>query len=95
MARMMDRMMVESMQPFGFARVMSTRGDRKGDEPPRDGIRTDRSDARRERARNPLTHTGNGTKHPPTQGQLYFMTNDLLDYSLSARFCSLFRKIIL
>ncbi|CAH4038222.1 unnamed protein product [Pieris brassicae] len=65
MARMMDRMMVESMQPFGFARVMSTRGDRKGNEPPRDGLRADRSDARRERAKNPHTHQGNVVRPTP------------------------------
>ncbi|CAK1546262.1 unnamed protein product [Leptosia nina] len=67
MARMMDRMMAESMQPFGFARVMSRRGDRKDSEPPRDGMKPDRSDARRERANLPHTHDGSGTRHPPTQ----------------------------
>ncbi|KAJ0178643.1 hypothetical protein K1T71_005418 [Dendrolimus kikuchii] len=71
MARMMDRMMVESLQPFGFARMTTRRGgDGKNQEPPpRDGLRTERSDARRERARHqgPDTHAGNGTRHPPTQ----------------------------
>ncbi|CAG4916688.1 unnamed protein product [Colias eurytheme] len=66
MARMMDRMMVESMQPFGFARMTTRRGSDK-DEPPRDGLRSDKSEARRERAKNPQTHNGNGTRHPPTQ----------------------------
>ncbi|XP_060801821.1 katanin p60 ATPase-containing subunit A1 isoform X2 [Amyelois transitella] len=67
MARMMDRMMVESLQPFGFAR-MSTRRNGDNNEPPRDGLRTERSDARRERAKNPNnTHSTNGTRHPPTQ----------------------------
>ncbi|XP_063619606.1 katanin p60 ATPase-containing subunit A1-like isoform X1 [Cydia splendana] len=63
MARMMDRMMHESLQPFGFAR-MSTRRDK---EPPRDGLRTERSDTRRQRAGQPDTHAATGTRHPPTQ----------------------------
>ncbi|KAG6453606.1 katanin p60 ATPase-containing subunit A1 isoform X2 [Manduca sexta] len=72
MARMMDRMMVESLQPFGFARMTTRRGGNHGDgddkEPPRDGLRTERSDIRRERAKHqPNTHAGNGTRHPPTQ----------------------------
>ncbi|XP_072939868.1 uncharacterized protein [Epargyreus clarus] len=66
MARMMDRMMTESLQPFGFAR-MTTRHSGDKDEPPRDGLRTARSDTRRDKARTPNTHTGNGTRHPPTQ----------------------------
>lgn len=71
MARMMDRMMSESLQPFGFARLSTRRGgDKKDDGPPRDGIRTEKSDNRRERARNPNTHAGNGTSHPPTQGMV-------------------------
>ncbi|CAH0725377.1 unnamed protein product, partial [Brenthis ino] len=69
MARMMDRMMSESLQPFGFARLSARRGgDMKDDAPPpRDGLRTENSDNRRDRARNPNTHLGNGTRHPPTQ----------------------------
>ncbi|XP_063377452.1 katanin p60 ATPase-containing subunit A-like 1 isoform X4 [Cydia fagiglandana] len=63
MARMMDRMMHESLQPFGFAR-MSTRRDK---EPPRDGLRTERSDTRRQRAGQCDTHAATGTRHPPTQ----------------------------
>jgi hypothetical protein len=68
MARMMDRMMAESMQPFGFARMTSRRsgGDK---EPPRDGLRTDKSESRRDRAKNNDTHVDNGTRHPPTQGK--------------------------
>lgn len=67
MARMMDRMMVDSLQPFGFAKV-TTRRDDNG-EPPRDGLRTERSEIRRERERSRKnTHAGNGTRHPPTQG---------------------------
>ncbi|XP_026737117.1 katanin p60 ATPase-containing subunit A1-like isoform X2 [Trichoplusia ni] len=66
MARMMDRMMVESLQPFGFARMTARRntGDNKdGSEPPRDGLRTERSDARRERAKNfGNTHAANVVK---------------------------------
>lgn len=82
MARMMDRMMVDSLQPFGFARMTSRRGTGSGAQSgnggsdqgaPRDGLRTERSDIRRDRARNlvqanPGTHAGNGTRHPPTQG---------------------------
>lgn len=70
MARMMDRMMSESLQPFGFARLSARRGGDKKDDapPPRDGLRTENSDNRRDRARNPNTHLGNGTRHPPTQG---------------------------
>ncbi|KAL0833013.1 hypothetical protein ABMA28_001133 [Loxostege sticticalis] len=71
MARMMDRMMVESLQPFGFARMTTRRGGdgRDKNEPPRDGLqRTERSEARRERAKQqPDTHMANGTRHPPTQ----------------------------
>ncbi|KAM3967275.1 katanin p60 ATPase-containing subunit A1 [Aphomia sociella] len=71
MARMMDRMMVESLQPFGFARMTTRRnGDnRNNQEPPRDGLRTERSEVRRERAKHqpPDTHVANGTRHPPTQ----------------------------
>ncbi|XP_050343350.1 katanin p60 ATPase-containing subunit A1-like isoform X2 [Nymphalis io] len=68
MARMMDRMMSESLQPFGFAKMTARReGDKKSEGPPRDGLRTDKSDNRRERAKNPNTHVGNGTRHPPTQ----------------------------
>ncbi|XP_073943289.1 katanin p60 ATPase-containing subunit A1-like isoform X3 [Choristoneura fumiferana] len=66
MARMMDRMMNESLQPFGFARMSTRRGD-DSKEPPRDGLRTERSDTRRERAKQPDTHAANGTRHPPTQ----------------------------
>ena len=68
MARMMDRMMSESLQPFGFARL-STRhgGDKKDDGPPRDGLRTENTDSRRDKTRNHNTHHGNGTRHPPTQ----------------------------
>ncbi|XP_053603489.1 katanin p60 ATPase-containing subunit A1-like isoform X2 [Plodia interpunctella] len=66
MARMMDRMVAESLQPFGFARMTARRsGDTQ--DPPRDGLRTERSDARRERAKNPNTHAANGTRHPQTQ----------------------------
>ncbi|CAH2070926.1 unnamed protein product, partial [Iphiclides podalirius] len=71
MARMMDRMMTESLQPFGFARVSARRrGDEKapegpqGPEGPRDGLRTE--NGRRERGR-AETHASNGTRHPPTQ----------------------------
>lgn len=73
MARMMDRMMVESLQPFGFARMTTRRsGDSKNTEPPpRDGLRTETSDTRRDKARDrhqgPNTHAANGTRHPPTQ----------------------------
>ncbi|XP_047022209.1 katanin p60 ATPase-containing subunit A1-like [Helicoverpa zea] len=70
MARMMDRMMVESLQPFGFARMTASHsGDKKGDsDPPRDGLRTERSETRRERAKAmPQTHAALGTRHPPTQ----------------------------
>ncbi|OWR40650.1 katanin p60 ATPase-containing subunit A1-like isoform X1 [Danaus plexippus] len=68
MARMMDRMMSESLQPFGFARFTTHRsGDDNGNSMPRDGLRAEKSDNRRERARNPQTHAGNGTRHPPTQ----------------------------
>ncbi|CAH0605722.1 unnamed protein product [Chrysodeixis includens] len=71
MARMMDRMMVESLQPFGFARMTARRntGDNKdGGDPPRDGLRSERSETRRERAKNfGNTHAANGTRHPPTQ----------------------------
>lgn len=74
MARMMDRMMVESLQPFGFARMTTRRGGdgRDKNEPPRDGLqRTERSEARRERAKQqPDTHMANGTRHPPTQGKV-------------------------
>lgn len=69
MARMMDRMMSESLQPFGFARMTTRRGGDKKDEGPRDGLRTEKSDNKRERTKNPNTHVGNGTRHPPTQGR--------------------------
>lgn len=72
MARMMDRMMVESLHPFGFARMTTRRsGDnRDSHEPPRDGLRTERSEPRRDKAKHqpPGTHVANGTRHPPTQG---------------------------
>ncbi|KOB79414.1 Katanin p60 ATPase-containing subunit A1 [Operophtera brumata] len=47
MARMMDRMMVDSMQPFGFARMttrrnQSSRGDDVPPQQPRDGLRTEK-----------------------------------------------------
>ncbi|XP_035438294.2 katanin p60 ATPase-containing subunit A1 isoform X3 [Spodoptera frugiperda] len=70
MARMMDRMMVESFQPFGFARMTASQsGDKKGDsDKPRDGLRTERSETRRERAKHqPATHAALGTRHVPTQ----------------------------
>ncbi|XP_046963120.1 katanin p60 ATPase-containing subunit A1-like isoform X1 [Vanessa cardui] len=67
MARMMDRMMSESLQPFGFAKMTARREGGQNSEGPRDGLRTDKSDNRRERAKNPNTHLGNGTRHPPTQ----------------------------
>ncbi|CAH0407494.1 unnamed protein product [Chilo suppressalis] len=68
MARMMDRMMSESLQPFGFARMTTRRSGADNKEPPRDGLRTERSEARRERAKNPSdTHVSTGTRHPPTQ----------------------------
>lgn len=70
MARMMDRMMVESFQPFGFARMTASQsGDKKGDsDKPRDGLRTERSETRRERAKHqPATHAALGTRHLPTQ----------------------------
>ncbi|XP_075971871.1 katanin p60 ATPase-containing subunit A-like 1 isoform X2 [Anticarsia gemmatalis] len=70
MARMMDRMMVESLQPFGFARMTARRnGDQKSDDPPRDGLRSERSDVRRDKARRSpaYTHAANGTRHLPTQ----------------------------
>ncbi|VVC95713.1 unnamed protein product [Leptidea sinapis] len=67
MARMMDRMMTESLHPFGFARMSARQKSDKKEDPPRDGLKTERSDTRRERVRNPQTHAGNGTKHPPTQ----------------------------
>ncbi|XP_026321922.1 katanin p60 ATPase-containing subunit A1-like isoform X2 [Hyposmocoma kahamanoa] len=73
MARMMDRMMNESLQPFGFARMTTrrnTHNSKDGDksEPPRNGLRTERSDTRRERARNTSDwHEANGTRHPQTQ----------------------------
>ncbi|XP_039749665.1 katanin p60 ATPase-containing subunit A1-like isoform X1 [Pararge aegeria] len=68
MARMMDRMMSESLQPFGFAKLSTRRGgDKKDDVNPRDGVRTEKSVNRRERARNSNAHVDNGTSHPPTQ----------------------------
>ncbi|XP_049869838.1 katanin p60 ATPase-containing subunit A1-like [Pectinophora gossypiella] len=68
MARMMDRMMTESLQPFcSFARMTKRHtGNESSKEPPRDGLRTERSDARRQRAKND-THAANGTRHPQTQ----------------------------
>lgn len=82
MARMMDRMMVESLQPFGFARMTARRnGDQKGeDNQPRDGLRTERSEVRRERAKTkpPNTHAANGTRHLPTQGNTYNHYNNIL-----------------
>ncbi|CAG9794993.1 unnamed protein product [Diatraea saccharalis] len=42
MARMMDRMMTESLQPFGFARMTTRRSGSDNKEPPRDGLRTER-----------------------------------------------------
>lgn len=80
MARMMDRMMMESLQPFGFARMTARRGDseentagmRSDPGKPRDGLRTEKVDNRRERVRSQPntsgTHAANGTRHPPTQG---------------------------
>lgn len=72
MARMMDRMMGESLQPFGFARMSTRRSTQDSGgtkETPRDGLRTERSDTRRERAKKqPDTHGATGTRHPPTQG---------------------------
>ncbi|XP_068631226.1 katanin p60 ATPase-containing subunit A1-like [Battus philenor] len=66
MARMMDRMMSESLQPFGFARVTARRhGDDKAQEP-RDGLHSGRNTARRDRNRAD-THASTGTRHPPTQ----------------------------
>lgn len=61
--------MVESLQPFGFARMTTRRSGDKKDEPPRDGLRTERSDTRRQKAKTPstTTHAGNGTRHLPTQ----------------------------
>lgn len=68
MARMMDRMMTESLQPFGFARVTARRAKSdKGDDPPRDGLRSEKGAAKKDRIR-PDTHAHNGTRHPPTQG---------------------------
>lgn len=75
MARMMDRMMNESMHPFGFARMTTSRNTHNkpgGDktDPPRNGLRTERSDIRRERARTSSdTHDVNGTRHPQTQSK--------------------------
>ncbi|CAG5041337.1 unnamed protein product [Parnassius apollo] len=67
MARMMDRMMAESLQPFGFARVTARRqGDNKNQEPPRDGLRSERSAVKKDKTR-PDTHVATGTRHPPTQ----------------------------
>ncbi|XP_013142015.1 PREDICTED: katanin p60 ATPase-containing subunit A1-like isoform X1 [Papilio polytes] len=67
MARMMDRMMTESLQPFGFARVTARRAKSdKGDDPPRDGLRSEKGAAKKDRIR-PDTHAHNGTRHPPTQ----------------------------
>lgn len=87
MARMMDRMMNESLHPFGFARMTTrrnTHNNKDGDksEPPRNGLRTERSDMRRERARNSSdTHDANGTRHPQTQskslGNIYFIVNNI------------------
>lgn len=69
MARMMDRMMSESLQPFGFARLSTHHGGNRKDEgPPRDGLRTENTENRKDKARNPNTHNANGTRHPPTQG---------------------------
>ncbi|KAJ8733135.1 hypothetical protein PYW08_001433 [Mythimna loreyi] len=75
MARMMDRMMVESLQPFGFARISTSTSNRSGNKKsddstgPRDGLRTEQSEARRERAKvaPSNTHAATGTRHPPTQ----------------------------
>lgn len=75
MARMMDRMMAESLQPFGFARIStsSRSGGNKNDDPsgPRDGLRTEQSEMRRDRAKvGPSnTHAAMGTRHPPTQSE--------------------------
>lgn len=76
MARMMDRMMVDSMQPFGFARMTTrrnqdSRGGEKPPPPPRNGLKSEKSETRRERAKQgPDIHAVNGTRHPPTQGDL-------------------------
>ncbi|XP_041970738.1 uncharacterized protein LOC121727126 [Aricia agestis] len=70
MARMMDRMMAESLQPFGYARMSTTRDENKRpnkENPPRDGVRTSRSDTRKVAPKNPNTHVANGTRHLPTQ----------------------------
>ncbi|XP_059049690.1 katanin p60 ATPase-containing subunit A1-like isoform X2 [Achroia grisella] len=73
MARMMDRMMAESLQPFGFARMTTRRnGDnRNSQDPPRDGLRTERGEVRRERTKptQPDTHAANVVR--PTQANSF------------------------
>ncbi|XP_011554678.3 katanin p60 ATPase-containing subunit A1 isoform X2 [Plutella xylostella] len=71
MANMMDRMMAERFQPFGYARMTARKcsegksDDKTPKEPPRDGIR---HSSRKDKARNsPGTHVNNGTRHLPTQ----------------------------
>ncbi|XP_028036200.1 katanin p60 ATPase-containing subunit A-like 1 isoform X1 [Bombyx mandarina] len=83
MARMMDRMMVESLQPFGFARMTARqRGDTRDHQPPRDGLQTERPDTRKERAKNHSnTHAATGTRHPPTQVVKPTQSNTFLDQS--------------
>ncbi|KAI5646489.1 ATPase family associated with various cellular activities (AAA) domain-containing protein [Phthorimaea operculella] len=68
MARMMDRMMAESMQPFGFAKMTTRRkaDDARDKDPPRNGLRTESGDTRGGRIRQ-NTHYSNGTRHPMTQ----------------------------
>lgn len=87
MARMMDRMMVESLQPFGFAKVTSRRCGNSGETTddksiPRDGLR---SETRKERVKidqnAPGTHTANGTRHPPTQVVRPTQVTSLKDHS--------------
>lgn len=88
MARMMDRMMNESLHPFGFARMTTkrnTHSNKDGDQPeqPRNGLRTERSDMRRERARNSSdTHDANGTRHPQTQSKylenIYYIVHNVI-----------------
>ncbi|KAL4706789.1 hypothetical protein ACJJTC_018170 [Scirpophaga incertulas] len=66
MARMMDRMMAESLHPFGFARMTARRSGSDKQDPPRDGLRSNKGE-KREKLRQSDTHASNGTRHPPTQ----------------------------
>ncbi|GBP60818.1 Katanin p60 ATPase-containing subunit A1 [Eumeta japonica] len=96
MARMMDRMMTESLQPFGFARLSARReagssggagagtrgGAGRGGEA-RDDLGPARNGLkaeRRERRPGPATHVATGTRHLPTQVVRPIQTHVLVDH---------------